>query len=208
MRAVTPQTWSILAFQDTPLEVPFIEEAQAGFRSALRGCRIVQTDGLVGYTYSDPEGPSIGSTDKQDLGDGRMAIWPAGTSQVALALLKTGEQLIDKRPDTARSKTRGLDLLRVSPSSQNVDRAATLESHKSVLLALRQLKLTARTGAKECKGMPGAYPELVTKTFGEGTLIDTYYNVPNIGATAWWIMAEFQWNPFWGTPIGREKGAW
>lgn len=66
----------------------------------------------------------------------------------------------------------------------------------SVIKQLDKIQILKSAGAGSHGSLPAAYPVIVKTGFGWD-----YYNVPHIGATAWFLLAKYESNPFYGVGI-------
>jgi hypothetical protein len=185
VQPLDPQTWSVLAFLDTPLDISPDERDRfvEALNWAVNHCRVPRTIGVNGFTYSFVDHCLAGSPDEAVFGAHHRDVWPEGTAQVMLALRSlqqsgraTSTELHGETPERVAGY---LDAIYKMSQSQNL-----------------------ATG-----GMPAAYPSQVDQGFTKYGKMVSYRNFPHVGATAWYIMAKRGrgWNPFWGTPIGDER---
>ena len=185
VRPLDPQTWSVLAFRRSvfPDIGAVIDDFDVSLNWAIQscvqdgrtpGCRVCR-NGVTGFTYRAPK-PEEGQSCQIDVG---FDIWPEGTAQVVQAL-------------------------RVWESEGRVGSV----SSGAVLTSLEVIQSTGGKPAQAHGALPAAYPSFVDTGFlvteHPKKIKRAYFDLPALAATAWYITAKLDYNPFWGTPLGLE----
>lgn len=186
VRPLDPQTWSYLALCESP--IPISEKTSKRLIEALewstRNCQ-ADYDGekrTALFTYSTIARGEPGAPTVEEFGDHHRHVWPEGTAQVSLAL----------QHYAANYSLSEQSRFAVTPDEIETSMEAILRSHNSASFE---------------GGVPAAYPQVVDQGFPKGAgsnrRMVSYYSIPHIGATAWYVMAQAAWNPFWGNSVAE-----